>query len=115
MGSGEAQLKPLIAFSPLEIPLVLWFPFIFKNTLKHQNPAHIRFEIIYICINKPFRVWFHCIGAFYFILRLFKENAIYIEKSLFLDLKIYQISFIILLGLVHHSRICYQPCSLALL
>jgi len=101
MGLGKTQPEPLTAYVPPEIPLVSWFPFVFKNTLKHWKSCkmvHIRLEIIYICINKPFRVQFHRINAFpsYFVYLMkntnTKENAIFqISKYMKYHLYLHQV------------------------
>ena len=81
--------------------------------------AHIGLEIIYNNINKPFWVQFHHIGALFFVFRLFNKNVKYKGNPCFPDLKIYQISFIILSGLAIANHIYFGPapfkCSDAIL
>ena len=77
------------------------FPLYLENRLKHWKSlkmAHIRLEIIYNYINKPFQVHFHRINSLFFVFHLFNENAKYKGKTCFSKLKIYVFSFIISLG-----------------
>lgn len=106
---GQNVLPPLVL---LKSRLFHVFLFIFKNTLKHENPAHIGLEIIYICIHKPFRVQFHCIGALSFVFHLFNEKHKYKGKPYFPDLKIYQISPIFPFGPAIASYVYIGPTPL---
>lgn len=64
------------------------FPLYLKNTLKYENPTHIRLEILYNNINTPLRVLFHRINTLSFVFPLFNENEIYIKKIPFTELEI---------------------------
>lgn len=109
MGLGRARPKPLSTFGPPKISLV---SFVLKKCIKHENPTHIGFEIIYICINKPSQVRFHRIGALSFVFHLFNEKRKYKGKPCFPNLKLYQISFIMLFGLAIASYVYIGPAPL---
>lgn len=111
-GLGQSPAKTTYRLWPTRNPACIVISLCILK--KHENPTHIRLEIIYICINKPFRVQFYPIGTFhsYFVYLTKNENTK--ENVIFWISKYMNITYIFT-GSSDRELCLYQPRSIVML